>query len=54
MFFSRSLFALSRRDEMLFQNHRHRSMHIERECCLGPALADIWQLLTKSRDGFIK
>ena len=25
--------------------HRDHSIHIERECCLGPALADIWLLL---------
>ena len=25
--------------------HRDHSTHIERECCLGPALADIWQFL---------
>ena len=24
--------------------HRDRSIHIDRECCLGPALADIWLL----------
>ena len=26
-------------------NHRDRGIHIERECCLGPALVNIWQLL---------
>ena len=31
--------------ELHGSKHRDRSIHIERECCLGPALADIWLLL---------
>ena len=36
---------LGRENKTFLHNHRDRSIHIERECCCGPALADIWQLL---------
>ena len=31
--------------KVIIRPHRHHSVHIEKECCLGPALADIWLLL---------
>ena len=39
---------LGRENKTFLHNHRDRSIHIERECCCGPALADIWQLLRQS------